>query len=348
MDRRRFLGLTTFAAAAADWGLYRAGADAAQARELAALRRATAWLNSAALTPPGLAGKVVLVSFCTYTCINWLRTLPYLRAWSQRYQPGLVVIGVHTPEFSFERRMDNVRPAIERLKIDYPIAVDSEYAIWRAFDNQYWPALYFIDAAGKIRDRRFGEGGYEQSERTIQRLLAEAGADRAANGAVSVNGVGLEASADSANLKSPETYVGYERARNFASRVGAEPDRRLTYAAPARLALNQWALAGTWTIGREAALSGSANARIVYRFHARDVHLVMGPSRAGASVRFRVSIDGQPPGAAHGLDIDERGDGTVAEHRLFQLIRQPAPIIDRQFEIEFVDPGVEAFVFTFG
>ena len=317
-------------------------------RELAAIGRAAEWLNSPRLTPASLAGKVVVVDFWTYTCINWLRTLPHVRAWAQKYRDALV-IGVHTPEFGFERNIDNVRRAVRQMRIEYPVVIDNDYAIWRAFNNQYWPALYFIDARGRVRERQFGEGEYPRSEAAIQRLLAEAGVANVLEGnVVSVAGEGIEAAADWDNLKSPETYVGYDRMQNFASRGGADPDRRRVYAAPARMPLNQWALTGEWTIGKQATVLSVPNGRIVHRFHARDVHLVMGPARQESSVRFRVSLDGQPPGAAHGLDVDDAGNGTVFEQRLYQLIRQPKPIIDRTFEIEFLDAGVETFAFTFG
>ena len=246
-------------------------------RELAALGGAAEWLNSPRLTPSSLAGKVVLVDFWTYTCINWLRTLPYVRAWAQKYREGLVLIGVHTPEFAFERNVDNVRRAVKQMRIEYPVAIDNDYSIWRAFNNQYWPALYFIDARGRVRQHHFGEGEYEQSEKTIQQLLAEAGVAGISGGSVSVDAKGLEVAADWGNLKSPENYVGHERTENFVSPGGVERDRRHVYAVPARLALNQWALAGEWTIGKQATVLNSPNGRIVYRFHARDLHLVMGP-----------------------------------------------------------------------
>jgi len=309
---------------------------------------ATRWLNSDPLTPEGLGGRVVLVDFWTYTCINWLRTLPYVRAWAQKYRQGLVVIGVHTPEFAFEKNLENLRRAAQQMRVEYPIAIDNDYSIWRAFKNQYWPALYFIDARGRVRQHQFGEGEYERSEKTIQQLLAEAGAAGISGGPVSVDVTGLEAAADWDNLRSQENYVGYERNQNFASPGGVEPDRRRLYAAPARLALNQWALAGEWTMGRQATVLSSSNGRIVYRFHARDLHLVMGPPDRGKPVRFRVLIDGKPPGAAHGADVDADGNGTAGEQRLYQLIRQPGSIGDREFEIQFLDPGVEAFAFTFG
>ena len=335
--------------AAAHLGMFgKADAGDGASRELSALGRAVDWINSPPLTPDRLAGKVVIVDFWTYTCINWLRTLPYVRAWAQKYREQLVVIGVHTPEFEFEKNVDNVRRAVRQMGIEYPVVIDSDYAIWRAFRNQYWPALYFIDARGRVRQHHFGEGEYERSETAIRRLLAEAGVTGLGEGAVSVEARGAEAPADWGSLRSPETYVSYERADNFVSPGGGELDRRRRYASPTRLALNQWALAGEWTMGKQATVLGSTTGRIAYRFHARDLHLVMGPPRPGTSVRFRVSLDGQPPGPAHGLDIDEAGHGTVAEPRLYQLIRQPMPIVDRQFEIEFLDAGVEAFAFTFG
>jgi thiol-disulfide isomerase/thioredoxin len=317
--------------------------------EFPSLGGATGWLNSPPLTAEALRGKVVLVQVWTYSCINWLRTLPYVRAWAEKYRDrGLVVIGVHTPEFGFEQNLHNVRQAAKDMRVAYPIAIDNDYAVWRAFDNQYWPALYFVDAKGHIRHHHFGEGDYEQSERIIQQLLAEAGVREIGQQLVSVDGRGAEAAADWGNLKSPETYVGYERTENFASPGGAVLDQRHAYATPARLKLNQWALSGDWTMGKQATVLHKANGRITCRFHARDLHLVMGPSARGTSVRFRVRINGQPPGAAHGIDVDEQGYGTVTEQRLYQLIRQPKPIADRQFEIEFLGPGVDTFVFTFG
>jgi len=313
------------------------------------LAGATTWLNSPPLTPAGLRGKVVLVDFWTYTCINWRRTLPYVRAWAEKYKnQGLVVIGAHTPEFGFEKNLDNVRQAMREMNIDYPVALDSDYAIWRAFDNEYWPALYFIDAHGQIRHHQFGEGDYARSEMIIQQLLAEAGTGGTDKDLVAVDATGFEAAADIANLHSPETYLGTAQGVNFASPGGALSNRHHVYAAPPHLALNHWALAGDWTVGRPAGTLNAANGRIVYRFHARDLNLVLGPLTRGSSVRFRVLIDGQPAGTAHGVDVDEQGNGTVSEQRMYQLIRQPAPIVDRQFEIEFLDPGVEVFVFTFG
>jgi len=317
--------------------------------ELPSLGGASGWLNSQPLTKDGLRGKVVLVDFWTYTCINWLRSLPYVRGWAGKYkEQGLVVIGVHTPEFRFEKEGDNVRRAVKDMKIDFPIAIDNDYAIWRAFDNHYWPALYVIDAQGRIRHHQFGEGGYEKSERIIQQLLSEAGITGISDQLAAVDARGVEAEADWAHLKSPENYLGHERTQNFVSPGRAVVDKPRVYAAPARVKLNDWALSGDWTVKKDAILLNKASGRIAYRFHARDLHLVMGPAVRGASVRFRVLIDGQPPGAAHGIDVDDQGNGTVAEQRLYQLIRQPSPIADRQFEIEFLDPGLEAFAFTFG
>jgi thiol-disulfide isomerase/thioredoxin len=317
--------------------------------EFPSLGSATGWLNSPPLTTAGLRGKVVLIDFWTYTCINWLRTLPYVRAWAGKYQDqGLIVIGVHSPEFGFEKDPANVRRAAEDMRVGFPIAIDSDHGVWNAFENQYWPALYFIDARGRIRHHQFGEGGYEQSERVIQQLLAEAGHAGVAGDLVSVDGRGAEAAADWSSLKSPENYLGHDRTENFASPGGSSLGRRRVYAVPARLTLNHWALLGEWTMERTFAALNNAGGRIAYRFHARDLHLVMGPAARGAAVRFRVRIDGQPPGAAHGIDIDDQGNGTVSEQRLYQLIRQPGAIADRLFEIEFLDPGVEAFAFTFG
>ncbi len=347
-DRRRFLGRVAIAIGAAHVGMFGTAELQGASRELTAIGRANEWLNSPRLTPESLAGKIVLAQFWTYTCINWLRTLPYVRAWAQKYRKELVVIGVHTPEFPFEHNIDNVRRAVRQMRIEYPVVIDNDYSIWRAFSNQYWPALYFVDTRGRIREHHFGEGAYERSEKVIQRLLVEAGAATSDASIVSVDAVGVEAPADSANLKSPENYLGYDRTEHFASPRGAELNQRRLYTAPARLALNQWALAGEWTMGRQATVANSPNGRIVCRFHARDLHLVMGPPRQGVPVRFRVAIDGQPPGSARGSDVDEGGNGTAVDQRLYQLIRQPRPIVDRLFEIEFRDAGVETFAFTFG
>jgi len=306
------------------------------------------WVNSPPLTVAQLRGKVVVVEFWTYTCINWRRTLPYVRAWADRYKDqGLVVIGVHTPEFEFERNVDNVRHAIRQIGIDFPVAVDSKGEIWNAFGNEYWPALYFIDGQGRIRHHHFGEGDYEQSEVVIQQLLAEQGHRGLKNGLVRVEPVGPEVAADWANLKSPETYLGYGRSAGFASDRAALAEPQL-YGVPAKLRLNQWALAGNWTVGVDSAVVGGANDRLVYRFHARDANLIMTPPPGGRSARFRVLIDGAPPGSAHGADVDAQGNGVVTDPRMYQLIRQSGPIADRQIEIQFLDPGVAAFDFTFG
>jgi thiol-disulfide isomerase/thioredoxin len=326
-----------------------ANASIGQGKMMPSLGGATGWLNSPPLTTAGLHGKVVLVEFWTYSCINWLRTLPYVRAWAGKYKnQGLVVIGVHTPEFEFEKNVDNVRWAAKDMRVEYPIAIDSNYDVWRAFRNNSWPALYFVDAKGQIRHQHSGEGEYDLSERTIQKLLTEAGASGIGRELVSVDGRGIEAAADWGNLRSPENYVGYERTQNFSSPGGVLPDKRRVYAAPARLRLNHWALSGDWTVGKQATMLNKANGRIAYRFHARDLHLVMGPAAPGTSVRFRILIDGQAPRAAHGGDVDEQGNGKIIEQRMYQLIRQPKPITDRQVEIEFLDSGVEAFSFTFG
>jgi thiol-disulfide isomerase/thioredoxin len=317
--------------------------------EFPSLSGATGWLNSQPLTPADLGGKVVLIDFWTYTCVNWRRTLPYVRAWAEKYKDqGLVVIGVHTPEFPFERDVGNIRWAIKDMQVAYPVAIDSNYAVWRAFNNEYWPALYLIDAQGRMRYHHFGEGDYEQSERIIQQLLSENKVTGLSREPVSVHANGAEVAADWQSLKSPESYLGYEYVENFAPPGGAVLDKARVYATPDRLKLNHWALSGDWTVGREMALLNKPNGRITYRFHARDLNLVMGPATRGTSIRFRVLIDGQPPGAAHGTDVDAQGNGTLAEQRLYQLIRQPEPIGDRQFEIEFLDPGAEAYDFTFG
>ncbi|WP_175978277.1 cytochrome c biogenesis protein DipZ [Burkholderia sp. BCC1047] len=319
---------------------------------LPSLDGAVQWLNSPPLTAAGLRGKVVLVDFWTYSCINCLRTLPYTTAWARKYAPyGLVVIGVHAPEFAFERDIGNVKKAVHDLGIDYPVAIDNGYSIWRAFNNEYWPAHYFIDAQGRIRHHHFGEGEYAQSERAIQSLLAEAGHPDALNVPLGLAGApakGALAAADSADVRSPETYVGYARAESFASPGGAVRDAAHRYDAPARPDLNDWGLAGTWNVGAERASLAAPDGRIVYRFHARDLHLVLGPGASGRPVRFRVTLDGAAPGAAHGTDVDAQGYGTVTGQRLYQLVRQTGTIADRTFAIEFLDPGVDAYAFTFG
>ncbi|KVL88945.1 cytochrome c biogenesis protein DipZ [Burkholderia stagnalis] len=332
----------------------RAAASAALPVEgtLPSLDGAVQWLNSPPLTTAGLRGKVVLVDFWTYSCINCLRTLPYINAWARKYAPyGLVVIGVHAPEFAFERDIGNVRKAVHDLGIGYPVAIDNNYAIWRAFGNEYWPAHYFVDAQGRIRRHHFGEGEYAESERAIQALLAEAGHPEALNVPVGLAGApaqGAQAAADSAAVRSPETYVGYARAEDFSSPGGVVRDAAHRYDAPARPGLNDWGLAGTWQVGAEHAALAAPAGRIVYRFHARDLHLVLGPDANGRPVRFRVTLDGAAPGAAHGADVDAQGYGTVTGQRLYQLVRQAGPIADRTFSIEFLDAGVRAYAFTFG
>ncbi len=315
---------------------------------LPSLAGATEWLNSAPLTAEGLKGKVVLVDFWTYSCINCLRAIPYVRAWAEKYRDrGLVVIGVHAPEFAFEKRPDNVRQAVADLKIGYPVAIDDGYAIWRAFKNEYWPAHYFIDAQGRIRHHHFGEGDYDGSEHVIQQLLAEAGQAGVASDVVAVKADGAQAAADMGDVKSPETYVGTERAENFVSPGGAVQGKAHTYA-PGAPRLNEWGLSGDWTVGDESATLDRAQGGIVYRFHARDLHLVLGPGPDGKPVRFRVTVDGAAPGEHHGVDTAADGSGTVTGQRLYQLVRQSGPVADRTFEITFLDPNVQAFAFTFG
>lgn len=330
-------------------GLWQAAARLPREGEFPGLGGANAWLNSEPLADGALRGKVLLINFCTYTCINWLRSLPYVRAWDGKYKDqNLQVIGVHTPEFPFERDLDNVRRAVLGMRIEYPVALDNDYAIWRAFHNSYWPALYFIDAQGRIRHHQFGEGGYEKSEKVIQLLLADAGADGIGHGQVSVDAQGVEAGADWRDLQSPENYVGYARTENFASPGGVAADSRRVYAFPERLRLNHWALAGDWTMERGRVVLNQANGRLAYRFHARDLHLVMGAGTGDTPIPFRVRIDGMPPLAAPGLDVDPDGKGKLTWPRLYQLVRQSPPIADRQFEIEFLSPGAAAYAFTFG
>jgi thiol-disulfide isomerase/thioredoxin len=357
-DRRRFLRTAAMTVGATGLGVVTSGhaqtkkttaaAQLSTEGQVPSLRGVTEWLNSKPLTTGDLRGKVVLINFWTYSCINWRRQLPYVRAWAEKYSAqGLVVIGVHSPEFAFEKNVGNVRWAAKDMRVSYPVAIDNDFAIWRAFKNQYWPALYFVDARGGIRHHQFGEGEYERSEAVIQQLLVDAGIG-VNPGLVSVLGDGAEAPADWSELKSAENYVGYERTEGFASRGGSMPDQHRTYVVPATLKLNQWALAGEWTIEKQRIVLNKPNGRIAYRFHARDLHLVMGPSAAGTPVRFRVLIDGEAAVTARGGDVDDRGAGRVVEPRMYQLIRQQKPIVDRQFEIEFIDSGVEAFSFTFG
>jgi thiol-disulfide isomerase/thioredoxin len=310
---------------------------------------ATGWLNAPPLTATDLTGKIILVNFWTYTCINWLRQLPYLRAWAEKYADhDLAVIGVHTPEFGFEHNLDNVRRAVNDMRIDYPVAIDNDYAVWGAFDNHYWPALYFADTQGRIRHHHFGEGEYPQSEMVIHQLLAEADLTDHDHELVSVEAQGAEAPADWATLRSPENYTGYARTGNFASPGGIRPGTSHSYTAPAQLRLNHWALAGDWTVEDQAAKLDTASGQIANQFQARDLNLVMGPAAPGTPVPFRVLLDGQPPGPDHGTDVDEHGSGTLSEQRLYQLVRQHGPVTERTFEIIFPDPGAEAYSFTFG
>ena len=318
-------------------------------RSAPSLDGAVQWLNSEPLTAAGLKGKVVLVDFWTYSCINCLRAIPYVEAWAQKYKDqGLVVIGVHAPEFAFEKNVDNVKKAIADIGITYPVAIDNNYAIWRAFDNEYWPAHYFIDAKGQVRHHHFGEGDYDQSERVIQQLLAEAGKTGVSNDIVAVKATGAEAAAsDEADVQSPETYVGYMRSQNFVDDAGTVNDAAHDYAA-ATPKLNEWGLAGNWTVGPQEATSNSADSRLYYRFHARDLHLVLGPSADGKPVRFQIMVDGKPPGDGHGVDTDANGNGVVTGQRLYQLVRASGPVSDHTFEIKFLDPGAQAYAFTFG
>ena len=313
------------------------------------LEGATEWLNSAPLTADGLRGHVVVVDFWTYSCINCLRALPYVKAWYAKYRDqGLVVIGVHAPEFAFEKDLRNVRREVRDLGIEYPVAVDNDYALWRAFGNQYWPAHYFIDARGNIRHTHFGEGEYDASERVIQQLLVEAGTAESPTGLVAASGEGAALAGDELHVLSPETYIGHARAENFASPGGQVAGAAHSYTLPPQLALNEWALDGNWTIGEESAAANTAPSRIAFHFQARDLHLVLGPGADGKPVRFRVRLDGAPPGGDHGTDVDADGNGTVSEERLYQLIRQSGEVRDRSFEIEFLAPGVVGYAFTFG
>ena len=313
-NRRRFLAAAAMTLATAK------SAASSTPREWAALARGVDWINSPRLTADALQGKVVLVEFWTYTCINWRRTLPYVRAWAQKYEDRLLVIGVHTPEFPFEHDIENVRRAVRQMAIEYPVVLDNDYGIWNGFDNHYWPAMYFLDGNGRVRRHHFGEGEYEQSEQMIQDLLS------VHEPLAAIVGTAAEAAPDWSDLRSAETYL-----RSDTDGFG-----------------HPWSLSGKWTVDRQGAASEAANAGIALRFHARDLHLVMGPSRRGSTVRFRVTIDGKVPGAAHGVDVDEDGNGVVVDPRMYQLIRQPKPIVDRQFQIEFLDPGAETFSFTFG
>jgi cytochrome c biogenesis protein CcdA/thiol-disulfide isomerase/thioredoxin len=336
---------------------YAAGNSAGQAAQIQldnegsmpSLDGAVAWLNSPPLKSQDLKGKVVLIDFWTYSCINCLRAIPYVEAWSQKYKDdGLVVIGVHTPEFAFEKDQSNVANAVRELNITYPVAIDSNYAIWKAFNNQYWPAHYFIDARGIIRYHHFGEGEYDKSEEVIQQLLKEKNAGLNVAGTVQVNGTGVQAASDLDDVQSPETYIGYERQQNYVSPEKIKDDASGVYTAPGRLDVNNWALAGTWNVGGQQAVLVSAPGKIIFRFHARDLHLVLGPGPHGRPIRFRVLVDGAAPLEDHGMDVDSQGNGIVKEYRLYQLIRQKGKVEDRTFQIEFLDPGVQAFAFTFG
>jgi thiol-disulfide isomerase/thioredoxin len=316
---------------------------------LASFEGATSWLNSEALTPEGLRGRVVLVDFWTYTCVNWLRTLPYVRAWAKKYgNAGLTVVGVHTPEFGFERDVDNIVARSRTFGVEYPIAVDSDYGVWQAFANHFWPAVYVADGEGRIRHHHFGEGEYAQTEMVIQQLLLDAGTEDVDQDLVEVEPRGLEVAADWQTLQSPETYLGYGQATGFASEGAAAFDKPRAYAARERLSLNHWDLSGTWTVARHAAVLNEPRGRIAFRFHARDVNLVMGPASKGAAVPFRLFLDGQAAAGALGSDAESDGRGTVADQRTYQLIRQTGQIAERTFEIEFLDAGVEAYCFTFG
>lgn len=348
-DRRRFLASAAMTVGAVGFGVIASDARSGGSPEEIALLRATTWLNSRPLTAAEVNGKVILVDFWTYSCINWRRQLPYVRFWSEEYKDhGLVVVGVHAPEFSFEKNVDNVRWAAKDMRIEYPIVIDNDQAIWQAFNNEYWPALYFIDAKGRTRHHVFGEGEYEQSEAVIRRLLADAGNSGLPGGRGPIEPSGAEAAADWNDLESGENYVGYARTENFASPGGIKADKAHTYARADQLRRNQWALAGNWTMGKEAIVMNEPNGRIAYRFHARDLHLVMGPAPPNTPVKFRISIDGQAPHAARGVDVDDDGNGTVTEARMYQLVRQRIPISDRLFEIQFLDAGAEAYSFTFG
>ena len=367
--RRRFLGIAATTLAAAGLGMISLGRSQSGKKGAASLpstnspstslpsakgvlnslKNANGWINSNPLSATSLAGKVVLIDFCTYSCINWLRTLPYIRAWSEKYKDqGLVVIGIHTPEFEFEHNLENVRPALKAMKVEYPIAIDNDRSIWNAFDNQYWPALYLLDSHGRVRYHRFGEGDYVQGEKTIQQLLSETRAGNISQELVSINAPGIEAAADWNSLGSGENYLGYQRTEHFSSPGGQVPDKHFAYNIPNVLTLNQWALSGDWTMQEHVILLNQPQGQIGYQFHARDLHIVMASADKTKPIRFKVLIDGQQPGAAHGIDTNEEGLGSVSEPRLYQLIRQPGPITDRRFTIEFLEPGLEAFSFTFG
>jgi thiol-disulfide isomerase/thioredoxin len=307
------------------------------------------WLNTKPLNLDELHGKVVLIDFWTYTCINWRRTLPYINAWASKYkEQGLVVIGVHTPEFPFEQKPENISHAMEQMNIHYPVAMDRDYKIWNSFENQYWPALYLIDAKGQVRYHKFGEGDYQESELQIQQLLKEILKKNVLDTPLLLHPVGFEAAADWENLQSPENYINNNRSQGFTSPENKMSGEQTVYSVPGGLSLNQWALSGAWSLGKENARLNKGQGKLVYRFHARDVNLIMGPATPVTSLKYRVLIDGRPPGSSHGLDIDSNGNGEVKEQRMYQLIRQPGPVTDHEFQIEFSNPGVEVYDFTFG
>lgn len=327
----------------------RAATESGLSAQLNAVIGARQWLNTQPPQPQDLRGKVVLVNFWTYSCINSLRTLPYIKAWFDRYKDsGLAIVGVHTPEFGFEKDLANVQEATASLGVNYPVALDSDYGIWRAFDNSAWPSFYFIEPDGKLRHRKLGEGDYDQSERLIQRMLSERAGTALSGAILAVHGAGAEADPDWRDLRSPETYVGYDKAEQFVSTPGMRKDVPTLYKAPARLHSNSWSLAGLWMVGGEFATLNEPSGKIAFRFHARDLHMVLTSESRARPVRFRVTLDGAPPGAGHGFDVDAEGRGTVQEPRMYQLIRQQGTITDRTFEIEFLDPGIRAYVFTFG
>jgi thiol-disulfide isomerase/thioredoxin len=313
------------------------------------LSGANEWLNSPPLTAKQLKGKVVVVDFWDYSCINCIRAIPYVRAWADKYKAdGLVVIGVHTPEFDIEKQLPNVQKAVKKFNVTFPVALDNDMRVWNAFHNQYWPADYFIDATGKVRFAHFGEGGYDESEKQIQQLLKEANSKVTASGSVNVRGQGAEAAADMNSVRSPETYLGFARAEHFASPEGLKHDALVNYAQPKQLGLNQWGFAGKWTDHEQAAVSAAPGGKIVFRFHARDLHMVLAGTTDGKPVRFKVTVDGHAPGADHGVDVDAQGAGVLHEERLYQLIRQKGSVTDHTFTIEFLDAGAQAFTFTFG
>lgn len=352
VSRRAFLEGVTWGASAAvltDGTAANAAPGVSLPRPLRSVLGARDWLNTEPLTADDLRGKVVLVNFWTYSCINVLRTLPYLRAWAERYRDcGLVVIGVHSPEFDFETDLANVREGVAANAVAHPVAIDSTHAIWRAFGNQAWPAFYFIGADGRVAKRVYGEGGYDRSERLIQRLLSDATGETIADPVAAVTGHGVEAPPDFANLRTPETYLGRARTTNFASAGGIRRDETKVYPARPPLALNHWSLTGRWRVTEAFAVPVEAAGRIAFRFHARDLHLVMGPAAVGRRVLFRVTVDGAAPGASRGVDVDEQGQGVMQASRMYQLIRTAGPIADRTFEIEFSGDAVRAYAFTFG